>query len=79
MLYKEPLKLFDKSRKKGLLQLWYCHECAESDVNYIHSQSSYNRVVVSKYNLLMEGIKIYNKKIFFIQQKRILISNFNIF
>ena len=33
----------------------------ESDVNSIHPQSSHNLVVVSQYNLLMEGIKIYQK------------------
>ena len=45
--------------KASFLQSRYCHECAESDVNYIHSQSSHNLIVVFKYNLLMEGIDIY--------------------
>ena len=52
----------------------YCHECAESDVNYIYLQSNYNPIVVSKYKLLMEAIKIYIKH--FSSSK--LISNFEI-
>ena len=76
VLYKEPLKLFDKSRTQGFLQSQYCHECAESGVNYIHPQSSHNLIVVS---LLMEGLKIYIEKNSSPNTKHILISNFNIF
>ena len=63
VLYKEPLNLFDKGRKLGFLQSRYCHACAESDLNYIHPPSSHNLIVVSKYNLLIEGIRIYIKKL----------------
>ena len=58
VLDKEALKLFDKSGTYCFLRSRYCHECAESDANYIHPQFSHNRIVLSKYNLLMSGIKI---------------------